>query len=117
MRQIHNRKEVEEFRRELRKSLTPAEAKLWTYLQRNQLGRKFRRQHSVDNYILDFYCATERLAIELDGEGHFTDQGKQYDVLRCEYLHQYSIRVIRFENYRVFEDIDNVIAEIKSNFT
>ena len=63
--QIHNRKNLKQFRKDLRNNLTPAEATLWKAIQRSQLeGRKFRRQHSVGNYILDFYCPKEKLAIE-----------------------------------------------------
>jgi hypothetical protein len=68
---INNLPHLKTFRQKLRNNLTPAEAKLWAYIKNSQVeGRKFRRQHSVDNYILDFYCPSERLAIELDGQGH-----------------------------------------------
>ncbi len=68
---IHNLKHLEERRKALRKSLTSAEATLWKYLQKSQLkGRKFRRQHSIKNFIVDFYCAKEKLIIELDGAYH-----------------------------------------------
>ena len=81
--QTHNRKRFEERRKSLRKKLTAAEATLWNLLKGKQLeGRKFRRQHSVGKYILDFYCPSERLAIELDGEHHFTDDGLAYDEKR-----------------------------------
>ncbi|MHA6250128.1 endonuclease domain-containing protein [Pontibacter sp. CAU 1760] len=64
---LHNRKYLKENRRELRHNLTPAEAELWKHLQGSQLaGRKFRRQHSIGNFILDFYCSSEKMAIELD---------------------------------------------------
>ena len=77
---IHNLKALENNRKQLRNNLTPAEAALWKMLQNSQLeGRKFRRQHSVGNYILDFYCPSERLCIELDGAYHFTEQGESYD--------------------------------------
>jgi very-short-patch-repair endonuclease len=69
-RQVNNRPELKQIRRELRHNLTPAEATLWRCLQNKQLaGRKFRRQHSVGSYVLDFYCPSEMLAIELDGAG------------------------------------------------
>ena len=85
--QIHNRKELENLRKTLRKNLTPAEATLWSLIRGKQLdGRKFRRQHSVDKYVLDFYCASEKLAIELDGEPHFTDEGIKRDDKRTEYF-------------------------------
>ena len=68
---IHNKKYLEPFRKELRNNLTPAEAFLWKQLQKRQLkGRKFRRQHSIENFIVDFYCPQEQLIIELDGEIH-----------------------------------------------
>ena len=75
---IHNRKYLKEIRRILRKNLTPAEALLWKALQKSQLdGKKFRRQHSVGNYILDFYCPAEKIAIELDGMPHFSIIGEK----------------------------------------
>ena len=76
------------------------------------MGRKFRRQHSVTNYILDFYCPTERLSIELDGSQHYTDKGLRYDKERTSHLNQLSIKVIRFENKLVFDRIDIVLEEI-----
>ena len=67
---LNNRPELEARRRELRGSLTVAEARLWSCLQRSRLGWKFRRQHSIGPFIVDFYCPSARLAIELDGAGH-----------------------------------------------
>ena len=70
-------------RRELRTYGTSAEAALWNLLKKRQLrGRKFRRQHSVGRYILDFYCPSERLAIELDGAHHYTPAGQDHDARR-----------------------------------
>ena len=115
--QINNRKYLTPFRKSLRNNLTPAEAFLWTLLKNSQLdNRKFRRQHSVGNYILDFYCPSERLAIELDGEFHFTPEGIEYDKTRTEYINGLNINVIRFENKLVFENTDWVLMEIKNNF-
>ena len=115
--QIHNRKECEVKRRCLRKKLTPAEATLWSLLRNRQLeGRKFRRQHSVGKYILDFYCPSEKLAIELDGEHHFTDQGSSHDEKRTNYLTSLKIQVIRFENEEVFQSPSAVLAEIMKYF-
>jgi very-short-patch-repair endonuclease len=115
--QIHNRKELENLRKNLRKNLTSAEATLWALLKAKQLeGRKFRRQHSVDKYVLDFYCASEKLAIELDGEPHFTDEGIKRDQKRTEYLNSQKIRVLRFENDEIFQSPEGVLAEIKRHF-
>ena len=116
--QLHNRKQFEERRKSLRKTLTTAEATLWNLLKGKQLeGRKFRRQHGVGKYILDFYCSSERLAIELDGEHHFTDEGFAYDEKRTQYLNNLKIRVIRFENEEVFQSPEGVLAEIKKYFS
>jgi very-short-patch-repair endonuclease len=115
--QINNKKALLEFRKSLRNNSTSAEVTLWTYLQKRQLeGRKFRRQHSVGNYILDFYCPSERLCVELDGAGHFTEEGMKNDEERTRYLNSFDIRVIRFENQDVFNHINNVLEAIKSNF-
>jgi very-short-patch-repair endonuclease len=115
--QLHNRKELEHYRKELRNNLTSAEATLWRELQRKQLeGRKFRRQHSVGSYILDFYCPSEKLCVELDGAHHFTEEGLTYDKKRTEYLNSLNIHVIRFKNLDVFEQMEKVLSEIKSKF-
>ncbi|MBC7391185.1 MAG: endonuclease domain-containing protein [Opitutaceae bacterium] len=114
---LNNLPKLKDKRLQLRKTLTPAEAKLWTLLKNNQLeGRKFRRQHSVGNYIIDFYCPSEKLAIELDGAGHFTEEGMAYDEERTEVLNSIGIKVIRFENETVFKFLDHVLEEIKRNF-
>lgn len=113
MPEIHNRDYLEDFRKDLRNHLTSAEATLWKHLKGKQLGKKFRRQHSVGNYILDFYCATDRVAVELDGAHHFTDKGLKRDEERTKYLNGLNIRVIRFENSRVFEDIEGVLRQIR----
>ena len=115
--QIHNRKELEEKRKHLRKHLTPAEATLWTLLKGKQLaGRKFRRQHSVGYYILDFYCPAEKLAIELDGQGHFEAEQMKYDEERTAWLNGVGIRVVRFENEQVFQSPEGVLDEIRKHF-
>ena len=114
---IHNKPELKQFRRALRNNSTSAEAVLWTYLKEKQLeGRKFRRQYSIGNYIVDFYCPCEQLVIELDGENHFWEDGLQHDINRTNYLYTIGIRVIRFENKWIFEDIEFVLREISNQF-
>lgn len=114
---MHNKKNLENFRKELRNNATPAEASLWSYLSKSKLeGRKFRRQHSINNYIVDFFCPSERLIIELDGEGHFTANGQEKDNIRTKYLENLDYKVIRFENKMVFENLPSVLMEIKNNF-
>jgi very-short-patch-repair endonuclease len=115
---IHNNKYLKDLRRQNRKNLTPAEAELWKHLQGSKLdGRKFRRQHSIGNYILDFYCPQEKLGIELDGKVHFTDNAFEADTVRTEYLNSLNIKLIRFENKAVFEQLEGVLEEIRQNFT
>ena len=114
--QLNNRPEMLPFRRKLRKHMTAAEVALWVMIKDRQLvGERFRRQFSVGHYILDFYCPKYKLAIELDGAGHFTDEGKEYDSRRTEYLNSVGIRVIRFENLEVFNYSGQVLEEIKKN--
>ena len=107
-----------ERRRKLRAMLTPAEAKLWLLLQRSQLdGRKFRRQHGIGPYTVDFYCAAERLVIELDGAAHDSESAAAYDEIRDRFLDSAGYAVIRFENRQVFENPDGVLHQIKQHFT
>ena len=111
---LHNLPGLKERRRQLRSSLTPAEALLWKNLQRSQLdARKFRRQHSMGPYILDFYCPACRLAVELDGQGHFDSTRSDYDVKRMPFLERKGICVLRFENRQVFESLEEVLANIQ----
>jgi very-short-patch-repair endonuclease len=114
---VHNLPDARRFRVNLRRRLTPAEARLWTLLKNSQLdGRKFRRQHSVGLYVLDFYCSSEKLAVELDGEGHFHTARRIHDSKRRRYLENYGIRVIRFENKSVFQGEARVLDRIRSEF-
>lgn len=109
---LMNKPEWRWMRRKLRHSLTPAEATLWRALKGRQVyGLKFRRQHSVGPYILDFYCPELKLAIELDGESHMMRE--EYDDRRTDNLFRMAgITVLRFENRVVFENLEQIIAEI-----
>ena len=117
MSSIHNRKHLESRRKELRKNLTPAEATLWKYLQRSQLnGRKFRRQHSIENFIVDFYCPKEKLIVKLDGAYHLDFAQQNYDLKRTKRLKSLGFKLIRFENKIIFENITSVLEEIAIHF-
>ncbi|QCX38201.1 DUF559 domain-containing protein [Aureibaculum algae] len=117
MSKLHNRKYLEERRKALRNKSTSAEATLWISLQRKQLrGRKFRRQHSIDNYIVDFYCASENLIIELDGAVHLGLAQQNYDEERTRLLEDLGYKIVRFENKLVFESLEGVLEEIGSYF-
>lgn len=108
---IHNRKYLKTYRKELRNNLTPQEARVWKLLKGQKLdGRKFRRQHSIGNYIADFYCPSEKLVVEIDGMQHYSDEGKAADARRDAYFQSMGIRVVRIPN----EVVDNkffVVAE------
>ncbi len=98
-------------------SLTPAEALLWTQLQSRQIaGRKFRRQHSVGPYVLDFYCPREKLAVELDGAAHDHEQAVERDETRTRHLVSLGIRVVRFENRDVLSNMEGVLRMIEDQF-
>jgi very-short-patch-repair endonuclease len=117
MSKIHNQKGLEKRRKELRKNLTSAEATLWKSLQRSQLqGRKFRRQHSIQNFIVDFYCASENLIIELDGGIHLDFAQQNYDFERAKILEGLGFKIIRFENKLIFESLPEVLEEMSGHF-
>jgi len=87
-----------EFRRGLRRSSTDAERELWTRLRSRRTGPKFRRQHTVGPYTLDFYCLAARLAVELDGGQHYEGVQREKDDVRDESLANQGIRVLRFSD-------------------
>jgi very-short-patch-repair endonuclease len=96
--------------RNFRKKSTDAEARLWSELRNRELiGFKFRRQHPVGDRIVDFYCADAKLAIELDGSGHLYDLKRGDDLDREIELYEKGVRVLRFSNEEVFENVDGVL--------
>ena len=104
--------EIEQAARKLRKNLTPAEARLWLTLRNRQFeGLRFRCQHPVGNFILDFYCPACKLVVEVDGEIH--DRQGDYDDARTSKLAGYGYKVLRFSNEQVLNDLPEVLAKIK----
>jgi very-short-patch-repair endonuclease len=99
--------------KELRRNPTPAEKKLWQEYLRTF---KFRvlRQRPIDHFIVDFYCASLKLVIEVDGDRHFTETGKLYDSERTQVLEGYGLRVIRFTNEQVINHFESVCQQIKA---
>jgi very-short-patch-repair endonuclease len=98
--------------REMRSHMTPAELKLWSHLRGDQLlGLRFRRQHDIGPFIVDFYCASRAFIIEVDGDSH-ADQEK-YDEQRTKYLRSRGLREVRFTNSDVLGNIDGVLTEIE----
>lgn|SRR3989338_586047 len=115
MERINNAVYLKYRRTTLRKDLTPPEARLWIHIKGTQLGAKFRRQHSVGNYILDFYCPQYKLALEIDGAVHDSKEAYEYDQLRTDYLEQQGVTVIRFTNTEIMHNLDGVLAGIKKH--
>jgi very-short-patch-repair endonuclease len=100
-------------RRMLRRQSTEAERVLWRLLRMRQFRRlKFRRQHPLGPYIVDFYCASRRLAVELDGGQHFTAEGKAYDQWRTDYLASRGVQVLRFTNLDLLTNTEAVLEEL-----
>ncbi len=110
---LNNKQNFKERRRELRKNATKAEQILWEHLRRKSFQLKFKRQNSVGPYIIDFYAPTIKLAVELDGEIH--KQNKDYDLDRTNYLNDKGIKILRFWNSEVENNIDKVLEKIKQN--
>ncbi len=99
--------------RELRRRLSPPEARLWCCLRGGRLeGLKFRRQHPIGPYILDFYCAAARLAVEVDGQGHDHPEQMDHDRRRTVWLHGQGLRVVRLAAEDVRVNLDGVLAFI-----
>ena len=95
--------------------MTKAEVRLWSALKGKQLdGFKFRRLHSIANFIVDFYCFPEKLAIELDGGYHQSASVEEYDAKRQAYLESLGIRVLRFSNEEVLYNLNGVLGTISS---
>jgi very-short-patch-repair endonuclease len=103
--------QVETAAKQLRKNLTPAEKELWQALRRGNLaGLKFRRQHPVGNFILDFYCPACKLVIELDGGIHL--DRVEYDAARTTELESHGYTVLRFQNQEVIDELETVLEKI-----
>ncbi len=99
--------------RELRKNMTEAEKKIWYAFLRG-FKHRFLRQKPIDNYIVDFYCTGLKLVIEIDGDTHSTKEEIEYDKYRTQILEGYGLKVIRFTNYQIFNNFDEVCNEIES---
>jgi len=95
----------------LRKNMTKEEKHLWyDYLRKYPI--RFLRQKVIGNYIVDFYCAEAKLIIELDGSGHYTEEGKQYDEERTAFLEEYGLTVVRIPNTGINNNFQGVCEYI-----
>lgn len=106
-------KGLKDYARQLRQSMTESEQNLWNRIRRKQICRtQFYRQKPIGPYILDFYSKHPKLAIELDGKHHYLSEQREYDIERDTYLSGYDIKVVRFSNFEVLNDIDGVLKKI-----
>ena len=112
MYKIFNKTISKEKRKDLRKTQTPQEWKLWFYLKGKNMGVKFRRQHGIGTYIADFYCKEKNLVIEIDGSQH--QDASEYDTKRDMYFQSLGIQVIRFWNNEINTNIEGVLMKIKN---
>ena len=102
---------IQERAKRLRREQTPMERKLWERLRGKQLyGLKFRRQHPIDRFIVDFYCPAHKLVIEIDGRSH--DEQLSHDEKRTVWLEKLGYKVIRFTNDQIGRHCDAVLGEI-----
>ncbi len=100
-------------KRKLRSKLTPAENKLWLQLRSKQfLGLKFRRQHGVGSYIVDFFCSEKKLVIEVDGDVHALERQIEKDRFREEYLKNLGINIVRYANNDILKNIEGVLEDL-----
>ncbi|PYV89114.1 MAG: hypothetical protein DMG05_14295 [Acidobacteria bacterium] len=107
MARIYNRTTEKPRRQLLRREMPRAEKILWSKLRgRQMLGYKFRRQFSVQTYVVDFYCAPARLAIEIDGDSHFQKGSPARDDARQAAIESFGIDFLRFRNVEVFEHLE-----------
>ena len=106
----HN-KRLTQFAQQLRKEMTKEEKQLW-YQYLREYPVQFRRQVTCGQYILDFYCAKARLAIELDGSQHFEPEATEKDILRTQYLESLGIFVLRIPNNEIWSNLEGVCQQI-----
>jgi leucyl-tRNA synthetase len=106
-----------ELAKRMRKEYTEAEGILWEAIRGSKLEVKFRRQHPIDAYIVDFVCLQERLIVEVDGGYHETKEQEEYDRQRTKILEEIGFKVIRFKNIEVINDLKNTVQKIKETIT
>lgn len=114
MPRLYNHQEQKSLRQYLRIHATRAEQALWDQLRSRRLcGKKFRRQHGIGKYVVDFYCPELRLVIEVDGDSHSPEDAKKYDAARDAFLRSCGLDVIRLQNDEVLSDMEGVLERLK----
>ncbi|MEK7187102.1 MAG: endonuclease domain-containing protein [Patescibacteria group bacterium] len=111
MKRVNNKPELRDRRIELRRNQTPEEKYLWLNLRKHNIGARFKRQHSIGPYILDFYCPEYKLAIEIDGAQH--KENREYDKERTMFLREQGIREVRFWNKQVNDSMKVILNRIQ----
>ena len=109
-----NRTTEKSKRRQLRRDQTPAEELVWRFLRKRQTKNcKFRRQYSIDKFVIDFYSPELKLAVEIDGDVHDLPSQKEHDIARQNYLENYGIKFIRIRNEELFANTDKAFDKIE----
>ena len=114
MTKIYNRTSAKDRRRMLRSNMPKAELILWSRLKSKGLDEyKFRRQYSVAQFVVDFYCPRLKLAIEVDGDSHFSEESELCDEARQDFIESFGISFLRFNNKEIYENLDEVLSKIE----
>lgn len=114
MNQVRNLPKYKKIRKYLRNNATRAEKLLWQELKNIKIGYKFRRQQSINQYIVDFYCPEVKLIVELDGEVHNYENTSKKDYLRDLKLEALNYKIIRIKNYNILNNLIEVVENIKN---
>ena len=110
---LFNKTSEKSKRQQFRRALTPAEALLWAELRGRAIGGwKFRRQYGIGPYVVDFYCPSAHLAIEVDGDSHFQVGAEGFDRRRQLFIESFGIRVLRVTNPEVIDDLEGTVSRI-----
>ncbi|WP_319586136.1 endonuclease domain-containing protein [uncultured Desulfobulbus sp.] len=112
MTSYYNRSDGKSLRRTLRSKINDFEKIIWSKINRNQLGVKFRRQYGVGPYVIDFYCPLIKLAIEIDGDSHGEDDNPKKDIRRQNYIENFAIHFLRYKNEEVRDNLEGVLLDI-----
>ena len=111
--EIFNQKSRKESRKQLRGRATKAETIFWLKIKNKQMGYKFRRQHGIGKYIVDFYCPEKKLIVEIDGDVHFYDSHIEADRIRENYFKKLGLTVKRYTNLDVIKNLNNVLEDLR----
>ncbi len=110
---VYNSPVMKYRRKQLRARASKPEEILWQKLKRSQFGARFRRQYSIQSYVIDFFCPEKRIAIEIDGSRHLETEAQKYDIYRDRYLAALEIKTIRIKATEIFSDLEKVLTKIR----